>query len=69
MARTIDEFGRESGSIAERKEKKKQELAMNEGASTPVRIDTAVDGYGNTYKRVLHNFGAGRIGKIRPKKV
>ena len=27
MARTIDEFGNESGSIVERKEKKKQELA------------------------------------------
>ena len=40
---------------------------MNAGPSTPVRIDTAVDGYGNTYKRVLHNFGAGRIGKIRKK--
>ncbi len=45
----------------------KKALALNAGPSTPVRIDTALDGYGNTYKRVLHNFGAGIIGKIRKK--
>ena len=44
------------------------DIAQNAGPSTPVRIDTAVDGYGKEYKKVLHDFGAGRIGKIRPKK-
>ena len=44
MARTIDEFGNESGSIVERKEKKKQELALNQGASTPVRVYDTADG-------------------------
>jgi len=37
MARTIDEFGNESGSIVERKEKKKKELAMNQRPSTPIK--------------------------------
>ena len=44
MARTIDEFGNESGSIVERKEKKKKELAMNQGPSTPVGIYDTADG-------------------------
>ena len=33
----------------------------NAGPSTPVKVYTDVDGYGKTYKRVLPNFGAGRI--------
>ena len=43
-------------------------IGVNQGPSTPVRIDTTVDYYGNKSKKVLHDFGAGRIGKIRPKK-
>lgn len=60
MARTIDEFGNESGSIAERKDKKKQELAMNQGPSTPVKY----------YKDMgfMPNLGAGRPGQVRMKK-
>ena len=34
-----------------------------------VRIDTGEDLYGNSYKRVLPNFGGSRIGNIRPKKI
>ena len=47
---------------------KPAKIALNQGPSTPIRIDTHVDGYGNKSKKVLHDFGAGRIGKIRPKK-
>ena len=32
-----------------------------------VRIDTHVDGFGNTFKRVLPEFGAGRVGDVRLK--
>ena len=46
-------------SISERREKKK--LALNDGPSTPVKVYEDVDGYGKKYKRVLPNFGAGRI--------
>ena len=35
---------------------------------TNVRIDTHTDGYGNTTKKVLPNFGAGRVGDVRLKK-
>ena len=59
MARTIDEFGNESGSIVERKEKKKKELAMNQGPSTPIKYYDNM-GY-------MPNLGAGRLNdkKIR----
>ena len=60
MARTIDEFGNESGSIVERKERKKRELAMNEGASTPIKFDKQMNKY-------MPDLGAGRLNdkKIR----
>ncbi len=49
--------------------KKAVKLAGRVGAPhTNVRIDTGVNATdGTTYKRVLPDFGAGRIGKIRPK--
>jgi hypothetical protein len=40
---------------------------MNQGPSTPVRIDDVEKGDGTKTKRVMHNFGAGRKGQIRPK--
>ena len=62
MARTIDEFGNESGSIVERKEKKKRELAMNDGPSTPIKFDEGMN-------KFMPNLGAGRTNdkKIRSK--
>ena len=44
-------------------------IAGNLGPSTPVRIDsgTSIE-TGKPYKKVLPNFGAGRIGEIRLKK-
>ena len=59
---TIDEFGNESGSIVERKEKKKKELAMNQGPSTPIKYYDNM-GY-------MPDLGAGRLNdkKIRVKK-
>lgn len=45
-----------------------QRLAKVDGASQPVRIDTVTTGDGRTFKRVLPDFGAGRIGEIRLKK-
>ena len=59
MARTYEEDGSMTESISERREKKK--LALNDGPSTPVKVYEDVDGYGKKYKRVLPNFGAGRI--------
>ena len=59
MARTYEEDGSMTESISERREKKK--LALNAGPSTPVKVYEDVDGYGKKYKRVLPNFGAGRI--------
>ena len=47
---------------------KPAKIALNQGPSTPVRIDTTVDYYGKKSKKVLHDFGAGRIGKVRLKK-
>ena len=38
------------------------------GPRTPVRIDNVTTGSGSTFKRVLPNFGAGRVGEIRLKK-
>ena len=61
MARTIDEFGNESGSIVERKEKKKNELAMNDGASTPVGIYKKADGT----KMVMPRIQPFKIRKIK----
>ena len=60
MAKTIDEFGNESSSIAQRKEQKK--LAMNQGPSTPIKYYEGM-GY-------MPNLGAGRLNdkKIRNKK-
>ena len=43
-------------------------LAGNLGPSTPVRIDNVTTGSGSTFKRVLPDFGAGRIGEVRLKK-
>ena len=60
MAKTIDEFGNESSSIAERKLKKKQELAMNQGPSTPIKYYDDM-GY-------MPDLGAGRIKNVRMKK-
>lgn len=45
-----------------------QRLAKVGGASQPVRIDTVTTGDGRTFKRVLPDFGVGRIGEIRLKK-
>ena len=59
MAKTYEEDGSMTESISERREKKK--LALNDGPSTPVKVYDDVDGYGKKFKRVLPNFGAGRI--------
>ena len=59
MARKYEEDGSMTESISERREKKK--LALNDGPSTPVKVYDDVDGYGKKFKRVLPNFGAGRI--------
>ena len=48
--------------------KKSMRLAGNLGPSTPVRIDKVTTGSGSTFKRVLPDFGAGRIGEVRLKK-
>ena len=48
--------------------KKSIRLAGNLGPSTPVRIDNVTTGSGSTFKRVLPNFGAGRVGEVRLKK-
>ena len=63
MARTYDEDGTETSSISERKEKKK--LAMLDGPATNVKIYDDLPG---GQKRVLPDFGAGRVGKVRLKK-
>ena len=49
-------------------EKRDNRIAGNLGASTPVRIDNVTTRTGETFKRVLPNFGAGRVGEIRLKK-
>ena len=36
-------------------------VGVNQGPSTPVKVYEDVDGYGKKFKRVLPNFGAGRI--------
>ena len=59
MAKTYVEDGSMTESISERREKKN--LALNDGPSTPVKVYDDVDGYGKKFKRVLPNFGAGRI--------
>ena len=59
MARTYDEDGTETNSISERMDKEK--LALNQGPSTPVKIYEEEDYYGKKKKKVLPNFGAGRI--------
>ena len=46
----------------------KNQRIANAGASTPIRIDTVTTGDGRTFKRVLPNFGGGRVGEIRLKK-
>ena len=38
------------------------------GPRTPVRIDNVTTGSGSTFKRVLPDFGAGRVGEVRLKK-
>tara|TARA_R100000388_G_C7090804_1_gene87650 strand:- start:43 stop:258 length:216 start_codon:yes stop_codon:yes gene_type:complete len=63
MARTIDEFGNESGSIAERKEKKRQQLAMDpdlKGQRSNIKYDPFM-------KQFMPDLGAGRLNdkKIR----
>ena len=54
-----DEFM--SRNVTERKEKKKKDLALNQGPSTPVKIYEDTDYYGKKVKKVMPNFGAGRI--------
>ena len=39
----------------------KKKLALNQGPSTPVKIYEEEDYYGKKKKKVLPNFGAGRI--------
>ena len=36
-------------------------ISLNAGPSTPVKVYTDIDGYGKKYKRVLPDFGAGRV--------
>ena len=49
--------------------KKASRMAMvTGGPRTPVRIDNVTTGSGSTLKRVLPDFGAGRVGEIRLKK-
>ena len=43
----------------------KKAIALNDGPSTPVKHYTDVN---QPSGRILPNFGAGRIGKVRPKK-
>ena len=67
MAKTYDlDTGKETSSIPERQKLKK--LALNDGPVTPVKIYDDEDGYGKKYKRVLPDFGAGRIGNVKYKK-
>jgi len=40
----------------------------NAGPSTPIKIYDDEDYFGNRTKKVMHDFGAGRIGKVRLKK-
>ena len=49
-------------------ERRDKRIAGNLGPTTPVRIDNVTTGSGETFKRVLPNFGAGRVGEIRLKK-
>ena len=42
-------------------------VAMNQGPSTPVKIYEDTDYYGKKSKKVMPNFGAGRVGKVRGK--
>ena len=62
---TIDEDGFMSGNSFERKEKRKKDLAMLDGPATNVKIYDDLPG---GQKRVLPDFGAGRVGKVRLKK-
>ena len=49
--------------------KKASRMAMvTGGPRTPVRIDNVTTGSGSTFKRVLPDFGAGRVGEVRLKK-
>ena len=41
---------------------------ITRGPRTPVRIDNVTTGSGSTFKRVLPDFGAGRVGEVRLKK-
>jgi len=60
MAKTYDlETGNETSSIPERQKLKK--LALNQGPSTPVK-------HYKDSNKILPDFGAGRIGKIKYKK-
>ena len=66
MARTYDmESEFESGSISDRMEKKKKDLALNDGPSTPIKLYTDVN---QPDGRFLPDSGAGRIKNIRLKK-
>ena len=65
MAYTIDEDGFMSGDSFERKEKRKKDLALNDGPSTPIKLYTDVPVDGGRY---LPDSGAGRIKNIRLKK-
>ena len=66
MARTYDmESEFESRSISDRMEKKKRDLALNDGPSTPIKLYTDVN---QPDGRFLPDSGAGRIKNIRLKK-
>ena len=65
MARTYDMDRTESGSISDRQEKKKRELALNDGPSTPIKLYTDVN---QPDGRFLPDSGAGRVKNIRLKK-
>ena len=66
MARTYDmESEFESGSISDRMEKKKKDLALNDGPSTPIKLYTDVN---QPDGKFLPDSGACRIKNIRLKK-
>jgi len=62
---TVDEDGFMSGNSFERKEKRKKDLALNDGPSTPIKLYTDVN---QPDGRFLPDSGAGRIKNIRLKK-
>ena len=63
---TVDMDGFMSSNSFERKEKRKKDLALNDGPSTPIKLYTDVNESGGG--RFLPNFGKGRVGEVRLKK-